>query len=580
MKGASGVAELAREGGRVLVDQLLLNGIETVFCVPGESFLPVLDAIYDSPVRLVVCRQEGGAAHMAAAYGRLTGRPGVCLVTRGPGATNASVGVHNAAQDSAPMLLLVGQVARPDRGREAFQELEVPRVFATMAKWAAEVDDPARIPEMLARAVTIALEGRPGPVVLSLPEDVLAEVTSAPDACPATVVQASPSPERLAELRRLLAGSRRPLLLAGGPGWTARAAADLRAFAEASRLPVAVSFRSQDVVDNRSPSYVGPLGNSADPALLERVEAADLVVAIGTRLDELTTAGYRLLRPPSPRQRLVHVHQGAAELGKVYQPDLGVVAGLPAFAAAARALEPIADPPWAAWTEAARAENLAWSTPPPPPAGAPAGPSPDGPQAGPSPEGLDLAGVVGWLRDRLPVEAIIAQGAGNYTGWVQRYYCFRELGTQLGPKGGTMGFGVPAAIAAKLARPDRPVVAFAGDGCFLMTGQELATAVQYGVAIVVIVVNNRMYGTIRMHQELARPGRVVGTDLRNPDFAELARAFGAHGEVVTSTATFPAAFERALAAGGPALLELRTDPEAISTTATIAELRSRARGGR
>jgi acetolactate synthase I/II/III large subunit len=589
------VAELARDGGRVLVDQLVVNRIDTAFCVPGESFLPVLDAIYDAPVRLVVCRQEGGAAHMAAAYGRLTGRPGICLVTRGPGATNASVGVHEAAQDSAPMLLLVGQVARSDRGREAFQELEVTRVFATMAKWTAEVGDADRIPELLARAVTVSLEGRPGPVVLALPEDVLSEVTSAPDARPATAVQASPSPRQLAELRRLLEGSRRPLLLAGGPGWTAPAAADLRAFAESSRLPVAVSFRSQDLLDNRSPSYVGALGNSADPALLERVEAADLVVAIGTRLDELSTAGYRPLAPPRPRQRLVHVHQGAGELGKVYQPDLGVVAGMPAFAAAARALEPIADPPWAAWTEAARATHLAWSTPPPlparpaapgPPAAEPSRAEPPAAAPGPpaaagstSPTELDLAAVLGWLRDRLPGDAIIALGAGNYTGWVQRYYRFRELGTQLAPKGGTMGFGVPAAIAAKLAHPDRTVVAFAGDGCFLMTGQELATAVQHGVGIVVIVVNNRMYGTIRMHQELAHPGRVIGTDLRNPDFAALARAFGAHGEVVTSTGAFPGAFERAMAAAGPALLELRTDPEAISTTTTIGELRARARGG-
>ena len=361
------MGELAREGGRVLVDQLLRNGIDTMFCVPGESFLPVLDALHDAPVRLVVCRQEGGAAHMAAAYGRLTGRPGICLVTRGPGATNASVGVHTAAQDSAPMLLLVGQVSRSRRGREAFQELEVARMFAPMAKWAAEVDDPARIPELLARAITVALSGRPGPVVLALPEDVLAEVTTAPDAAPAIPLQASPSKGELAELRRLLAGSRQPLLLAGGPGWTPPAASDLRAFAEASRLPVAVSFRSQDLVDNRSPSYAGPLGASASPALLARVEAADLVVAIGTRLDEMTTADYRLLEPPRPRQRLVHVHQGAAELGKVYQPELGVVAGMPAFAAAARALEPIAEPPWADWTEAARADHLAWSTPRPSP---------------------------------------------------------------------------------------------------------------------------------------------------------------------------------------------------------------------
>jgi acetolactate synthase-1/2/3 large subunit len=355
----------------------------------------------------------------------------------------------------------------------------------------------------------------------------------------------------------MLAAARRPLLLAGGPGWTADAAADLRAFAEASRLPVAVSFRSQDLLDNHSPSYLGPLGNSADPGLLKRVEAADLVVAVGTRLDELSMAGYRLLEPPRPRQRLVHVHQDAGELGKVYQPELGVVADMPAFAAAARALEPIAEPSWATWTEEGRAAYLAWSTPPA------------------SSAAVDLGSIVAWLRERLDDQAIIAQGAGNYTGWVQRFYRFRQRGTQLAPKGGTMGYGVPAAIAAKLAHPDRTVVAFAGDGCFLMTGQELATAVQHDLAIVVIVVNNRMYGTIRMHQELAHPGRVVGTDLCNPDFATLARSFGVHGELVTTTAEFPAAFERALACGGPALLELRTNRDAITTTTTIDRLRGR-----
>jgi acetolactate synthase I/II/III large subunit len=557
------VGELGRDGGTVLVDQLLVNGLDTVFCVPGESFLPVLDAIHDAPVRLVVCRQEGGAAHMAAAHGRLTGRPGVCLVTRGPGATNASIGVHNASQDSAPMLLLIGQVPRSHRGREAFQEIDVPAVFGSMAKWAAEIDDPARIPELLSRAITTAVSGRPGPVVLGLPEDVLASVTPVQDAAPATVTQASPAAGDLLALRGLLAASRRPLLLCGGSGWTSAAAADLREFAEASRLPAAVSFRSQDLIDNRSPSYVGAFGNSGNPALVERIGAADLVVAIGTRLDELTTADYRLLEPPRPRQRLVHVHPGAGELGKVYQPELGILSGLPAFAAAARALEPIAHPPWAEWTEAARADHLAWSAPRP----------------GPPTGGVDLGAVVAWLSERLPADAIIAHGAGNYTGWVQRHYRFTELGTQLAPKGGTMGYGVPAAIAAKLAHPDRPVVAFAGDGCFLMTGQELATAALHEVPIVVVVVNNGMYGTIRMHQELTHPGRVVGTDLRNPDFAALARAFGAHGELVTETAQFPAAFERALASGVAAVIELRTDAEAISTSSTLSELRARAERG-
>jgi acetolactate synthase-1/2/3 large subunit len=550
------MAEALRDGGRIVVDQLLLNGIDTMFCVPGESFLPVLDALYDAPARVVVCRQEGGAAHMAAAYGRLTGRPGVCLVTRGPGATNASVGVHTAAQDSAPMLLLVGQVERAHRGREAFQELDVARVFAPMAKWTAEADDPARLPELLARAISVACSGRPGPVVIALPEDVLAQTAEVADAAPATPAQASPAPAAMAALRRLLAAARQPLVLAGGPGWTAEACADLRAFAEASRLPVAVSFRSQDLLDNRSPSYLGPLGNAADPRLLERVRSADLVVAVGSRLDELSMAGYRLLEPPRPRQRLVHVHQGAGELGKVYQPELGVVAGMPAFAAAARALEPVADPPWAAWTEEGRAAYLAWSTPPP------------------SGATLDLGAVVAWLRERLDGGAIIAQGAGNYTGWVQRFHRFDRRGTQLAPKGGTMGYGVPAAIAAKLAHPDRTVVAFAGDGCFLMTGQELATAVQHDVPIVVIVLNNRMYGTIRLHQELAHPGRVIATDLCNPDFAALARSFGAHGELVRATADFPAAFERALAAGRPAILELRIDPDVITTTTTLSRIRA------
>jgi acetolactate synthase I/II/III large subunit len=548
----------AREGGRILVDQLVLNGVDTAFCVPGESFLPVLDALHDGPVRLVVCRQEGGAAHMAAAHGRLTGRPGVCLVTRGPGATNASVGVHNAAQDSAPMLLLVGQVPRGLRRREAFQELDLPAVFGPMAKWAAEVDDAARLPELVARAITVSVSGRPGPVVLGLPEDVLADKVEAADARPATATQAHPSPAALAELRELLAAAGRPLLLAGGPGWTAAAAADLRAVAESSRLPVAVSFRSQDLLDNRSPSYAGPLGNNADPALLARVQAADLVVAAGPRLDELTMAGYRLLEPPRPRQRLVHVHQGVEQLGSLYQADLAIAAGMPAFAAAARALPPVADPAWSAWSRAAREDYLAWSRPPP------------------SRARLDPAAVVAWLSERLPADAVLTSGAGNYTGWVQRYYRFRQLGTQLAPKGGTMGYGLPAAIAAKLTHPERVVVAFAGDGCFLMTGQELATAVQHDVRIVVVVLNNGMYGTIRMHQERAYPGRIVGTDLVNPDFAAMARAFGAHGEVVEETDGFPDAFERAMAAGRPALLELRTDPDAITPSTTLHALRAEA----
>jgi len=553
---AAGAAAGPRSGGRIVVDQLLANGIDAAFCVPGESFLAVLDALYEAPVRLLTCRHEAAAANMAVAYGKLTGRPGVCLVTRGPGATQASVGVHTAAQDSAPMLLLVGQVGRGHRGREAFQELDVPAVFGPMAKWAAEAGDPARLPELLARAVHVAVSGRPGPVVLALPEDVLTAETVVADARPARQVAPHPAPGDLARLRELLGGSRRPLVVAGGPGWTEAASAGLRAVAEASRLPVAVSFRSQDVLDNRSASYVGDLGVSANPALAERVRAADLLLAVGPRLGEITTGGYRLLEAPVARQRLVHVHPGAEELGRVYQPDLAVNAAVAPFVAALRSVPPVPGDAWGPWTEAARGNYLAWVRP------------------WPAPGRLDLGQVMAWLRERLPDDAVMASGAGNYTGWVHRYYQFHRLGTQLAPKSGAMGFGVPAALAAKLVHPGRVVVAVAGDGCFQMSGQELATAVQHRLDVVVLVVNNGMYGTIRMHQERSYPGRVIATDLVNPDFAALARAYGAHGEVVETTAAFPEAFERALAAGRPALLELRVDAEAMSPSVTLSALRA------
>jgi len=558
---AAGAAAGPRSGGRIVVDQLLANGIDAAFCVPGESFLAVLDALYEAPVRLLTCRHEAAAANMAVAYGKLTGRPGVCLVTRGPGATQASVGVHTAAQDSAPMLLLVGQVGRGHRGREAFQELDVPAVFGPMAKWAAEAGDPARLPELLARAVHVAVSGRPGPVVLALPEDVLTAETLVADARPARPVAPHPAPGDLARLRELLGGSRRPLVVAGGPGWTEAASAGLRAVAEASRLPVAVSFRSQDVLDNRSASYVGDLGVGANPALAERVRAADLLLAVGPRLGEITTGGYRLLEAPVARQRLVHVHPGAEELGRVYQPDLAVNAAVAPFVAALRSVPPVPGDAWGPWTEAARGNYLAWVRP------------------WPAPGRLDLGQVMAWLRERLPDDAVMASGAGNYTGWVHRYYQFHRLGTQLAPKSGAMGFGVPAALAAKLVHPGRVVVAVAGDGCFQMSGQELATAVQHRLDVVVLVVNNGMYGTIRMHQERSYPGRVIATDLVNPDFAALARAYGAHGEVVETTEAFPDAFERALAAGRPALLELRVDAEAMSPTVTLSALRATGPGG-
>jgi acetolactate synthase-1/2/3 large subunit len=536
----------------VVVDQLLVHGVDTAFCVPGESYLAVLDALHDlgDRLRLVVCRQEGGAAHMAAAYGRLTGRPGVCLVTRGPGATNASVGVHSAFQDSAPMVLLVGQVPRPSAGREAFQELDLRPFFGQMAKWVGQAEDPARLPELLARAFSAAVSGRPGPVVLGLPEDVLTEAVEVADAAPYRVVEPHPDPADLARLRQLLEGARQPLVLAGGAGWTAPAAAGLRALAEASELAVAASWRSQDVLDNRSPSYVGHVGVAIDPGLAERVAQADLLVAVGPRLGEITTGGYTRLEVPRPRQALVHVHPSADELGRVYQADLAVQAGVGPFLAAAGALEPVADPPWRAWTRAARQGWLDWSRPPAPTGAA-----------------VDLARAVAWLRERLPDDTVVANGAGNFAVWLHRFWRYTQVGTQLGPRGGAMGYALPAALAAKAVFPDRVVLAFTGDGDFLMTGQELATAVQAGLPVVVLLVNNGMYGTIRMHQERAYPGRVVATDLVNPDFAALARAFGAHGEVVARTEELPAAVERALACGRPALVELRVGLESLAPPA-------------
>jgi acetolactate synthase-1/2/3 large subunit len=557
-----------RSGGQVVVDHLRANGIDAAFCVPGESFLAILDALHDGPTRLIACRHEAAAANMAVAYGKLTGRPGVCLVTRGPGATQASVGVHTAAQDSAPMLLLVGQVGRAVRGREAFQELDVPAVFGPMAKWAAEAGHPDRLPELLARAVEVAVSGRPGPVVLALPEDVLAATTRVADARPVRPVAPGVAPADLARLRELLGGARRPLVLAGGPGWSQAVAADLRTVAEASRLPVAVSFRSQDVLDNRSPSYAGDLGVSANPALAERVRAADLLVAVGPRLGAITTAGYRLLEAPVPRQRLVHVHPGLAELGRLYQPDLAVNAAVGPFLAAWRSVPPVRGDAWAAWTEAARDNYLAWVRPWP-------GPGPTHAASAPGPAPVDLGQAMAALRERLPDDAVVASGAGNYTAWVHRFFQFRRHGTQLAPKSGAMGFGLPAALAAKVVHPRRPVVAVAGDGDFLMTAQELATAVQHRLDVVVLVVNNGMYGTIRMHQERTYPGRVTGTDLENPDFAALARAYGAAGEAVTEAEAFPAALERALGAGRPALLDLHVDPESIAPGLTLSALRRR-----
>ena len=542
-----------RSGGRILVDQLELNGVDLAFCLPGESFLPVLNALYDSPIKLVSCRHEQGAANAAEAYGKLTGRPGVCFVTRGPGATQAAVGVHTARQDSTPMILFAGHVPRGVQGREAWQELDYARVFGGIAKAAWHVDRAARMPEHVARAFSLALSGRPGPVVLALPEDVLAETADVEDAAPVRVGRARPRESDLAELREVLAEAEQPLVVVGEGGWTQETGEDVLAFCEANALPVACAFRCQDFVDNHSPSYAGVLGVAMDDALAGRLRDADLVLAVGGRVGEVPTRRYTLLDPPSPRQTLVHVHPDPDELGFVYEPDVPMVSGLPEFARALRELEPV-DPRWRAWTEAARTDyeaNLRHD-----------------PMEGP----VDLGEVMAFLRKRLPADAIQTCGAGNFTVWAHRFTEFRQYGTQVCPRSGSMGYGVAAANAAKLVHADRVVVCFTGDGDFVMSSPEFATAVQYELPIVVLLVNNGMYATIRMHQERLFPGRVIGTSLENPDFPALAEAYGGFGERVESTDGFEGAFERALASGKPALLELPVDPERISPRIKLSDL--------
>jgi acetolactate synthase-1/2/3 large subunit len=547
---------VTRTAARILVDQLVVHGADTAFCVPGESYLGILDAIRDGPIRLVTARHEAAAANMAEAHGKLTGRPGLCLVTRAPGATHASVGVHTAYQDSTPLVLVVGQVPRSHLGREAFQELDYARMFGEMAKWVTVVEDAAALPELVSHAFHTASSGRPGPVVIAVPEDVQADEADVADAAPYRPEQASPAAGYVERALELVAASERPLLIVGGGGWSEQAGKDVIAFAEASNVPVATSFRRQDYVDNSSPAYAGVLTIGMDPALARRVEEADLILALGTRLGEIATRQYSLLEPPRPRQRLVHVHADPDELGRVYEADLPIVSGSPRFAAA---LRPVEGAHRASWVEEARAGYLTNL------------------QYDPLPGALQMGEVMAHLRARLPEDAVLTNGAGNYTVWCHRFYEFRRYGTQLAPCAGAMGYGIPAAVAAKLLHPERIVVCVSGDGDFLMSGHELATAMQYDAAIVVLLVNNGMLGTIRMHQERQFPGRVVGTDLVNPDFVAYAQAFGAHGALVERTEDFADAFDEALAAGRPALLELRVDPEAITPRATLTQIREGSR---
>ena len=546
-------------GARSLATALALNAVERVFCVPGESYLALLDALYDTDIKVTVYRQEGGAAIAAEAWGKLTGRPGIAMVTRGPGATNASSGLHIGSQDSTPMILLVGQVGRRIHGREAFQEIDVRRVFGGLAKWVEEIDRADRVPEFIGRAFFEATSGRPGPVVLSLPEDMLRAASDAAHPRPWVEVETHPGPAQIVELRKMLSRAERPFAILGGSRWSEPAVAGIRRFAESWDLAVACSFRRQMLFDHEHPNYAGDLGVGPNPELVRRVRQADVLLLIGGRLGEMPSLSYSLIDIPEPRQALVHVHPGAEELGRLYRPTLAINASPDAFVAALEGDHTPATIPWAEDTRAARQSYLAWSTPVP------------------NPGPVQMSEIVAWLRRRLPDDAIMVNGAGNFSSWVQRFFRFRRYGTQLAPTSGSMGYGLPAAIAAKLRYPERMVVCFAGDGCFQMTSQELATAGQYGAAVIVVVVNNGIHGTVRMHQERDYPGRVIATDLVNPDFAALARAHGGHGETVVRTEDFAAAFERCVHSGKPALIDLAFDPEAITPSATMTQVRGSGR---
>ncbi len=546
---------MGRHGGQVLVEQLKLLGVKRVFSVPGESFLAALDGLYDSGIENIVCRHEGGAAMMAEAAGKLTGRPGVVFVTRAPGATNASSAIHIARQDSTPLVMFVGQIARGHRDREAFQEMNYRAVFGTMAKWVAEVDDADRLPEYINRAFQMAVSGRPGPVVLALPEDMLSAPCDVPSLAPGATPVAAVSDGQIDEILDRLAQAKRPLVVAGGAGWSTQAAQDLQRFSQAFNLPVAVGFRRQDAMDNRVATYVGDLGVGMNPRLAERLQHADFLLVLGARFGDIATGGYELVDPAAPGKVIVHVHPDPDLPGGVFRCDLAVTARAGDVLARLAGASADGDAVWADWTVAARRNYEAWQVP------------------HETPGDVKMEAIVGWLSDHLPEDAIVTNGAGNYAAWLHRYFQFKRYGTQLAPTSGSMGYGFPAAVSAKLHFPDKTVVCLAGDGCYQMTLNEMSTARQHGANVIVVVANNGRYGTIRMHQERHYPGRVSGTDLANPDFAALARAYGGHGEVVERTADFAGAFERAEAAGVPAVIELRLDGEALSTGKTLSEIR-------
>ena len=553
----------ARSGGEILIDQLSIHGVRHAFCVPGESYLAALDAFYGSDIQLTVCRHESTAAIMAEAAGKITGRPGICFVTRGPGATNGSAGIHIARQDSSPMIMFVGQVGREMRGREAFQELDYRAVFGTMAKWATEIDDPSRIPEIVSRAFHTACNGRPGPVVIALPEDMLRDRVSVADAAAFTPVEIWPGADDINRLQKLLAEAKRPVVLIGGSRWTEQASAALMRFAERFALPVATTFRRGHLFDAMHRCYAGDFGIGPNPKLLARVKGADLVLLIGGRFGEMPSQSYSVFDIPEPQTKLVHVHPGAEELGRVYHAHLAINAAPTPFCAALENMQPPKEIAWRGESDTAHADYLAW-----------------GEKATPVPGAVNLGEIMVWLRENLPADAIVTQGAGNFSGWVHRFYRVRKFGGLVGATSGSMGYGLPAALAMQTLYRDRTVVCVAGDGDFLMTGQDFATAVQYELPVIVLVADNGIYGTIRMHQERDYPGRVIATNLRNPDFAAYALAFGGYGALVEKSADFPAAFAAARASGKPSILHLKIDPEAITPTATLTGIREKSLTGK
>ena len=545
-----------RHGGHILVDQLKVNGIKRVFSVPGESFLAALDGLYNSGIENIVCRQEGGAAMMAEADAKITSSPGVVFVTRGPGATHASSGVHIAMQDSTPLIVFVGQVPLEHRDREAFQEIDYERFFSPIAKWVAEVKDLKRLPEYISRAFQVSQGGRPGPVIISLPEDILSGVCEVPDRPRVVLGQQFTSDSEVKKIEKAIIKAERPLVIAGGTGWSKEAVKNLGVFVKNFNLPVATTFRRQHLMDNRHDCYIGDLGTGMNPALAKTVKESDLIIAIGTRLGEIATGGYELIDPKKPEQKIIHIHKDPNELGHVYQPTLAVLSSTENILNQFIDLPKLVNPEWSARTNEVRNNYLNWITP----------------KETPGP--VKLEKIIEWLSNNLPEDSIVTNGAGNYAAFLHRYFVFKEYPTAIGPTSGSMGYGFPASIAAKLRFPDKTVICMAGDGCFQMTLNEMSTAAHNKLAIIVIVVNNGKYATIRMHQEKHYPGRVSGTEIHNPDFAALAKAYGGFGVKVQKTEDFVAAYDQAVASGLLSVIELKIDDEVLSTSQTVSEVRN------